>query len=237
METPIKKSRTAATALMAVVVILLLSGVVAFAASLGGILSASITASSSTGLPYNASVSDIFTGPNGTMNGRVIATGQIWTQHSGTWVIASNQARQTQNATNRTISIPWFDANTRVQADMRLQGGTYNSGIMMNVNAAGTTAVVLRIRNTNIAELGYLNGGVFTVWASAAPTAGGTNTWLMEYNHTTGDVVAKRNGTTIITYNIPSGSRAAINANTRVGLYSSGNVGNDRWDNFSVVSF
>ncbi|MDQ1306270.1 MAG: hypothetical protein QG671_2102 [Actinomycetota bacterium] len=207
----------------------------ASAASLGGILAASLYASSHIDVAKNASLSYNFVSANGNLNGKTLATGQVWVVHSGSWSIQANRGRQTNTGNLRTASLPWFRTPTVVGATITTTG-PFNLGVYMQGNAAGTVATVLRVRNgtPNVVELGRISGGTFTVRASTT-SATSAATWALSYKD--GDCTVTRNGTSILTYTFPAIERAAIEANTRVGMITSGNVGNDRYTGFTASSF
>ena len=203
----------------------------ASAASLGGAASARLTAQATTGNAKSGSMTDSFAG-NGDLSGRTLPTGQAWTVHRGSWRTSTNLARTSTTLTNQTVSLPWFSTPTSVQAAMTT-AGTYGAGLVMHLNDAGTEGTLLRISNGgNAVRLGRLAGGAFTVWASA--TGSGTATWALAYRD--GTYTVSRNGTTLITYAVPPEGRSAIEANTRVGLYSTSSNSSTRWAAFTVTS-
>lgn len=203
----------------------------AAAASFGGLISSSIAAETVQPPLFIASLSDNFAG-NGNLNApRILATGQPWNVNSGGYRTQAGQLRTNNSGAGPYVaSLPWLRVNTQVQADLSTTNQA-QIGLFMQ-GTTSDTGTVLRVANNGNAQLGYINGGVFTQWASGVGSANGT--WSLSYFN--GDYTVARNSVTIFTYTLPVGDRPTVEANGRVGVYSTGNTGQGRWDNFSAVT-
>lgn len=203
--------------------------------SLGGLRVSDLLALRQVPVANVYSLSDDFTGA-GTTNlaGRALATGQSWTVNAGTWSVTSGTARTSNTNTSHAATVPWVNRASRLSISL-VTSNVGSIGLLMHA-AGGNTATVLRVNSNGVTELGRLTSGVFTQWATTDVGATGDGAWTLAYSAGTYTVTYQSGAVAALSYTVPTADRAALEANTLIGLYGSRGGNNFRFDNFAAVT-
>ncbi len=212
--------------------LMVVASATAYAAHLGGLTTTSMYVASPMPVAY-ASVSDDFTtagGPRQSLSGRVLANGQQWSAANNTFAVQAGEVSPWNNAsTVRLATLPWVSAPTTTVTATLTGSGAYNFGLALHADVATSTAMILRLRGGDIAEIAVVQSGTVTVLASGI---GGPNaTWTLAFSN--GTYTGIRNGTPIVSYDasaLPGRPTFAT-----AGLFLQGGI-NLSWDDLTVVT-
>lgn len=212
--------------------LMVVASMTAYAAPLGGLTTTSMFVASPTPVAY-ASMSDDFTtagGPRQSINARVLPTGQQWSAVNNTFAVQAGDVSPWNNAsTVRLATLPWVSAPTTTVTATLTGSGAYNFGLALHADVATGTAMVLRLRQGEIAEIAVVQGGTMTVLASG--TGNVNATWSLTFNN--GTYAGVRNGTPVVSYDasaLPGRPTFAT-----AGLFLQGGI-TLSWDDLSVVT-
>lgn len=202
------------------------------AASLGGLLSASIFAATANPA-LAAALSDDFAAASPTdLDGRALATGQIWSAPPGVFEVEAGLCTSIlQNAPFSMATVPWLDANsTQVSASL-VESGARDFGLVLHADGGAGSAVALRLLAKGDVQIARYESGSWSTLASATATTDGD--WVLRFDN--GVYSAIRNGTVVASYSASAGEQAAWRAGTDVGIYVEGKR-SGIWSNFQVVT-
>ena len=203
------------------------------AASLGGIQSARLLMATTIPTVDAYSMADSF-GGTGSLSGRLLATNQSWSTPSGAWSVNAGSARTSNGNVLQTAILPWESWPSRLTVDL-VTASAGVIGLMMHGTPSGD-GTVLRVSSTGVAVLGALAAGAFTPWTSTDVGSTGNGTWALSYAAGVYSVTYGGGVVNPLTYVVPAGDRANIEARTRVGMYASRGSNSFRFDNFSAVT-
>lgn len=222
----------AAGALFAVVVV---TTALASAAGLGGLQSRTLLAQQA----GSGAISDTFPYPAGTsLDGRSTPSGGTWTVTGGSLVVTS--AGTVQGATNGTVygTVPFTSCNTRIGVDIRSQGSS-TFGLLINAATTGTPSTAVLYSNAGAGTITLARvsaAGVRTVRAQANQVGGGSNkTRFLIAEYESGTYRVRFDNVVVLTWVVPAGERAAIEANCNVGIMVDSDT-KSTFDNFQAFA-
>ena len=214
------------------------------AASLGGIGSETLTASrhlGSLGAPTVVAW-DNFDAGNGTnLDGRTTTGGGLtWDAVRGTWRIRGNQADVTSG--DVALAVTATSPHRAVEATTYRGGTTFDIGLFVNMNAAGTQFISAELTNANNGELQIwrYNGGWTLLTSTSNLYSGPASGWptsatIRMTSAPGGTLTVSIDGAVVATHALSAGDQATFqNASHQdFGLYSYYD-GNSRWDDFHL---
>lgn len=228
-------------------IVIIISAVIATAASLGEASSTDLFAADFTGTPTtpllptsttttSASGSDVYDGFDGSgpLHVRVADSGQAWTVHAGAFLIDGSAATGAAVGVSRATISSGF-ANAEVAAPAT---AATNRNFGLIINAAPDGSSYFHSRQTRQgngrSELVRVSGGVSTVVATANGT--GDTTGLVRLTHFNGVYRLFRGTTQLVTYTATAAEITQFGSNTRHGIYTNADA-TTLFESFSVVGY